>query len=58
MKEPQKKKLNLNLAASCDLLLSCLEGQIQSFVRSKFKKDLSSSWEDQWNFLKKAIFAN
>ena len=53
-----KKKLNLNLAASCDLLLSCLEGQIQSFVRSKFKKDLSSSWEDQWNFLKKAIFAN
>jgi len=27
-------------------------------VRSKFKKDLSSSWEDQWNFLKKAIFAN
>ena len=53
-----KKKLNLNLATSCDLLLSCLEGQIQSFVRSKFKKDLSGSWEDQWNFLKKAIFAN
>ncbi len=53
-----KKKLNLNLATSCDLLLSCLEGQIQSFVRSKFKKDLSSSWEDQWNFLKKAIFSN
>ena len=48
-----KKKLNLNLSASCDLLLSCLEGQIQSFVRSKFKKDLSGSWEDQWNFLKK-----
>tara|TARA_B100000927_G_C16418286_1_gene450230 strand:- start:332 stop:916 length:585 start_codon:yes stop_codon:yes gene_type:complete len=53
-----KKKLNLNLATSCDLLLSCLEGQIQSFVRSKFKKDLSSSWEDQWNFLKKALFSN
>tara|TARA_B100000212_G_C27259316_1_gene483776 strand:- start:245 stop:829 length:585 start_codon:yes stop_codon:yes gene_type:complete len=53
-----KKKLNLNLATSCDLLLSCLEGQIQSFVRSKFKKDLSSSWEDQWNFLKKALFTN
>ncbi len=51
-----KKKLNLNLASSCDLLLSCLEGQIQSFVRSKFKKDLSSSWQDQWSFLKKAIF--
>jgi len=51
-----KKKLNLNLALSCDLLLSCLEGQIQSFVRSKFKKDLSSSWQDQWSFLKKAIF--
>ena len=53
-----KKKLNLNLASSCDLLLSCLEGQIQSFVRSKFKKDLSGSWDDQWNFLKKAIFFN
>jgi len=53
-----KKKLNLNLATSCDLLLSCLEGQIQSFVRSKFKKDLSTSWQDQWNFLKKSIFPN
>ena len=53
-----KKKLNLNLSTSCDLLLSCLEGQIQSFVRSKFKKDISSSWEDQWIFLKKAIFVN
>ena len=51
-----KKKLNLNLSSTCDLLISCLEGQIQSFVRSKFKKDLSSEWQEQWIFLKKSIY--
>jgi hypothetical protein len=51
-----KKKLGLDIPTSCDLLLSCLEGQIQSFVRSKFKKNISASWEEQWLFLKKAIF--
>ena len=51
-----KKKLGLDIPTTCDLLLSCLEGQIQSFVRSKFKKNISASWEEQWLFLKKAIF--
>ena len=51
-----KKKLNLNLSSTCDLLISCLEGQIQSFVRSRFKKDLSSEWQEQWIFLKKSIY--
>ena len=53
-----KKKINLNIALAADLLLACLEGQIQSFVRSKFRKDVAQSWAEQWDFLAKVIFPN
>ncbi len=53
-----KKKINLNIALAADLLLACLEGQIQSFVRSKFRKDVAQSWTEQWDFLAKVIFPN
>jgi len=51
-----KKKINLNITVASDLLLACLEGQIQSFVRSKFKKDINQSWKEQWDFLAKVIY--
>lgn len=51
-----KKKINLNITVASDLLLACLEGQIQSFVRSKFKKDINQSWREQWGFLAKVIY--
>lgn len=51
-----KKKINLNITVASDLLLACLEGQIQSFVRSKFKKDINQSWKEQWDFLVKVIY--
>ena len=35
-----KKKLKINSSSSADLLMSCMEGQIQAFTRSNFKKIL------------------
>ena len=32
-----KKKLAINSASCSDLLMTCMEGQIQSFIRSNFK---------------------
>ena len=34
-----KKKLKINSSSSADLLMSCMEGQIQAFTRSNFKKN-------------------
>ena len=36
-----KKKLKINSSSSADLLMSCMEGQIQAFTRSNFKKKFS-----------------
>ena len=51
-----KKKLKINSSSSADLLMSCMEGQIQAFTRSKFKKNSLTDWQAHWNLLKDTIF--
>ena len=51
-----KNKLSLNASSAADLIVSCLEGQIQIFIRSKFKRDITHSWNEHWQIIKKAIF--
>ena len=51
-----KNKLSLNAGSAADLIVSCLEGQIQIFIRSKFKRDITHSWNEHWEIIKKAIF--
>ena len=51
-----KKKLKINSSSSADLLMSCMEGQIQAFTRSNFKKNSLSAWQAHWNLLKDSIF--
>ena len=51
-----KKKLALNSTNSSDLLMACMEGQIQAFIRSNFKKNPVSSWQEPWQLLRKIIF--
>ena len=51
-----KKKLKINSSSSADLLMSCMEGQIQAFIRSNFKKNSLTDWQAHWNLLKDTIF--
>ena len=51
-----KKKLALNSTYCSDLLMACMEGQIQAFIRSNFKKNPVSSWQEHWQLLRKIIF--
>ena len=51
-----KKKLKINSSSSADLLMSCMEGQIQAFTRSNFKKNSLTDWQAHWNLLKASIF--
>ena len=51
-----KKKLKINSSSSADLLMSCMEGQIQAFIRSNFKKNSLTDWQAHWNLLKDSIF--
>ena len=51
-----KNKLSLNASSAADLVVSCLEGQIQIFIRSKVKRDIRNSWNEHWRIIKKAIF--
>ena len=51
-----KKKLKINCSSSADLLMSCMEGQIQAFTRSNFKKNSLTDWQAHWNLLKDSIF--
>ena len=52
----EKKKLKINSSSSADLLMSCMEGQIQAFTRSNFKKNSLTDWQAHWNLLKDSIF--
>ena len=52
-----KKKLTLNSSNSSDLLMACMEGQIQAYIRSNFKKNPVASWQEHWELLKTIIFA-
>jgi hypothetical protein len=36
--------------------MSCMEGQIQAFTRSNFKKNSLTDWQAHWNLLKDSIF--
>jgi|TARA_B110000305_G_scaffold115977_1_gene130242 TetR/AcrR family transcriptional regulator len=51
-----KGRLSLSSSSAADLIISCMEGQIQMFVRSKFKRDVIQSWTEHWEVLKKTIF--
>ena len=51
-----KKKLKINSSSSADLLMTCMEGQIQAFTRSNFKKNSLTDWQAHWNLLKDSIF--
>lgn len=51
-----KGRLSLSSSSASDLIVSCMEGQIQMFVRSKFKRDAIQSWTEHWKVLKKTIF--
>ncbi|MDA9636638.1 nucleoid occlusion factor SlmA [SAR86 cluster bacterium] len=51
-----KGRLSLSSSSASDLIVSCMEGQIQMFVRSKFKRDVIQSWTEHWKVLKKTIF--
>ena len=51
-----KKKLKINSSSSADLLMSCMEGQIQAFTRSNFKKNSLTDWQAHWKLLKDSIF--
>jgi TetR/AcrR family transcriptional regulator len=51
-----KGRLSLSSSSASDLIISCMEGQIQMFVRSKFKRDVIQSWTEHWKVLKKTIF--
>lgn len=51
-----KGKLSLSSSSAADLIISCMEGQIQMYVRSKFKRNIIQSWTEHWTVLKKTIF--
>ena len=51
-----KKKLKINSSSSAVLLMSCMEGQIQAFTRSNFKKNSLTDWQAHWKLLKDSIF--
>lgn len=51
-----KNKLKINSSSSADLLMSCMEGQIQAFTRSNFKKNSLTDWQAHWKLLKDSIF--
>ena len=43
-------------AAVANLLLSCVEGRINQYIRSGFKLSPTEHWQDQWDFLSQQLF--
>ncbi len=45
-----------NIGATANLLLAMVEGRINQYVRSGFKRSPMAEWEAQWNLLAAPIF--
>lgn len=43
-------------AAVANLLLACVEGRINQYIRSNFKLSPNDHWQDQWAFLSEQLF--
>jgi TetR/AcrR family transcriptional regulator len=46
----------LGTAAAANLFLSAAEGRINQFVRTEFRSLPTTSWEEQWQALERAVF--
>jgi len=44
------------VAAVASLMLACVEGRINQYIRSGFKASPSTHWQDQWAFLSQHLF--
>ena len=45
------------VAAVASLMLACVEGRINQYIRSGFKASPSTHWQDQWAFLSQHLFS-
>lgn len=45
------------VAAVASLMLACVEGRINQYIRSGFKVSPSTHWQDQWAFLSQQLFS-
>lgn len=43
--------------AIANLLLACVEGRINQYIRSGFKQSPDTHWQDQWTFLAEHLFS-
>ncbi len=46
----------VDIALAANLMLACVEGRIGQYVRSNFSRTPTSGWDQQWVFLRNAIF--
>jgi len=44
-------------AAVANLMLACIEGRINQYIRSDFKLSPNEHWQDQWAFLSEQLFS-
>jgi len=44
-------------AAVANLMLACIEGRINQYIRSGFKLSPNEHWQDQWAFLSEQLFS-
>ncbi|MEH6357997.1 MAG: nucleoid occlusion factor SlmA [Pseudomonadales bacterium] len=45
------------VAAVASLMLACVEGRINQYIRSGFKISPNTHWQDQWAFLSQQLFS-
>lgn len=45
------------VAAVASLMLACVEGLINQYIRSGFKISPKTHWQDQWDFLSQQLFS-
>lgn len=51
------QKLNIDIQAAANLMLSCTEGKVSHFVRSNFRRLPTTDWNEQWGVIQSIIFS-
>ena len=52
----EKKKTNLTVGQSANLILAAAEGRISQYVRSGFERKPTEHWDNQWELLSQLLF--
>jgi len=57
-KSAADQQINIDAASAANIVLNLIDGRLQQFVRSDFKRSPLENWDQQWSIIHDQLFLN